>query len=107
MKRVFRNLGVLLMAPIMLTSCLGDGDTEETTLYSDVAITSFTLGTLNRDTHTTSSTTGNDTIIRTTLTGSDYKMTIDQLGHQIFNQTPLPQGTDIKHVICTVTSKNN
>ena len=107
MKRVFRNLGVLLVAPMLLASCLGDGDTEEITPHSDVAITSFTLGTLNRDTHTTSSTTGNDTIIRTTLTGSDYKMTIDQLGHQIYNQTSLPLGTDIKHVVCTVVSKNS
>lgn len=106
MKRVFRIFGALLMMPVILTSCLGDS-TEDTTLYSDMAITSFTLGTLNRYTQTTSSTTGNDTVIKTTLTGSDYKMTIDQLGHKIYNQTPLPVGVDVKHVICTVSAKNS
>ena len=106
MKRVFRIFGALLMMPVILTSCLGDS-TDDTTLYSDMAITSFTLGTLNRYTQTTSSTTGNDTVIKTTLTGSDYKMTIDQLGHKIYNQTPLPVGVDVKHVICTVSAKNS
>ena len=33
-------------------------------------------------------------------------MTIDQLGCRIFNQTELPMGTDIKHVLCTISTKN-
>ena len=89
-----------------LVSCLGDND-DDTTVYSDTAITQFTLGTLNRYTQTTSSKTGNDTIIKSTLTGSAYKMSIDQLSRRIYNNTDLPVGTDIQHVVCTITAKNS
>lgn len=89
----------------VLTSCLKDDD-EAGTAYSDTAVTYFTLGTLNRYTHTTSST-GSDSIIKTSVTGSDYKMTIDQLNHRIYNVQELPAGTDVKHVICTITTKNS
>ena len=90
----------------MLTSCLSSDDDEVTT-YGDMAITKFTLGTLNRYTQSVSSATGNDTLLKSTVTGSSYKMTIDQLGHQIYNYTELPVGTDVKHVLCTVTTKNS
>ena len=72
-----------------------------------MAITSFTLGSLNRYTYSTSSTTGNDTVIKTKLTGSAYPMTIDQMNCLIYNHDPLPIGTDTAHVVCTVTTKNN
>ena len=96
----------MLLASVVLTSCLGDNDSEGD-VYSDTAITAVTLGTLNRYTMTTSSKTGNDTIIKTSLTGSNYKITIDQLGQRIFNTDSLPLGTDLKHVtISTLTTKN-
>lgn len=99
-------LCVLFGVSFVLTSCLGDDDDELVT-YSDTAITQFTLGTLNRYTKTVSSTTGNDTIIKSTLTGTNYPMTIDQLGCRIYNQTPLPVGTDVAHVICSTVSTLN
>ncbi|MCR4809026.1 MAG: DUF6242 domain-containing protein [Prevotella sp.] len=99
------RLCALLAAMTVLSSCLKDSN-ESTTLYSDVAITQFTLGTLNRYTQTLSSTTGNDTIIKSTLNGSAYIMTIDHVGQRIYNATALPVGTDAKHVICSVTARN-
>ncbi|MBR1687811.1 MAG: hypothetical protein IJ710_04655 [Prevotella sp.] len=104
--RRFHRLCCLLSAAVLLTaSCISDKD-DETVLYNDMAITSFTLGTLNRYVHTTSST-GADSVYTETLTGSNYKMTIDQLQHRIFNSDSLPVGTDIAHVICTITTRNN
>lgn len=106
MKRIFRTLCGLVLASVALSSCLGDDDDKQTTTYSDVAITQFTLGSLNRYTTTKSAATGNDTVVKTVVTGSNYKMTIDQLGRRIFNQQKLPMGTDVKHVVCTIATKN-
>lgn len=105
MKRMFRMLGVLLSATALLTSCLGDSD--EATVYSDTAITEVTLGTLNRYTQGTSAMTGNDTIVKSTLTGSNYKMTIDQVAHTIYNRDSLPVGTDVAHVVLSTLSTKN
>lgn len=94
-------------ALLMLTSCLG-GDDTDTTVYSDTAITGITLGTLNRYAHSTSPDTGNDTIIKTTLTGSAYNMVIDQNAYRIYNQDLFPSGTDKAHVtISSVSTMNN
>lgn len=105
MTKIFKGICVLLTAMTMLTSCL-DSDDTTITLYNDTAITSFTLGTLNRYLHTTSST-GADSIYKETVTGSNYKFSIDQASHRIFNADSLPVGTDVEHVVCTVTSLNN
>ena len=107
MKNIFRTLCVLCGASFALTSCLSDDDVNTTT-YGDVAITQFTVGTLNRYTQSVSSSTGNDTIIKTTVTGTNYPMTIDQVGCAIYNRKLLPAGTDIAHVVCsTVSTKNS
>lgn len=103
MKKFFRTLCVLGGVSLALASCLGDDD-ESSETYSDIAITQVTLGTLNRYTQTTSTKTGNDTIIKSTVTGTSYPMTIDQLGGRIYNQKLLPVGTDVKHVILTTVS---
>ena len=100
-------LSVLLLAPAVVSSCLSTDDSDNGTSYADMAITSFTLGTMNRYQQKVSSTTGNDTIVKTTFTGSLYPMTIDHVGQRIYNQTELPLGTDAAHVICTIGTKNN
>lgn len=97
---------LLLILCLSMTACLGSDDDNQVTTYGDMAITSFTLGTIPRYTTSTSTTTGNDTTIRTTISGSAYPMTIDHLGCRIYNASPLPMGTDVKHVVCTVTAKN-
>lgn len=106
MKNTIGALCLLLAGLGLLSSCL-NSDESDVTLYEDTAITAVTLGTLNRYTYTYSSVTGNDTIIKTTLVGSAYKMTIDHIGRKIYNQTELPLGTDLEHVvISTLTTKN-
>ena len=105
MRRFFLCFCVLLTGAATLSSCLKDDD-EDYSGYTDVAITQFTLGTLNRYVHTTSTKTGKDTVVVNTVTGSNYKMTIDHLKQRIYNVTPLPVGTDPKHVVCTVSARN-
>lgn len=101
------SLCVVLVSAAALTSCLNDdNDSEEG--YSDTAVTAVTLGTLNRYTRGTSSSTGNDTVVKTTLTGSNYKLTIDHLGCRIYNADSLPVGTDLGHVtISAITTQND
>ena len=42
-----------------------------------------------------------------TLNGSQYKFKIDQVNHLIYNTDSLPTGTDVAHVVCTITSASN
>ncbi len=107
MKKILMTLCVLLGASTMLTGCLGSDSDTQVTSYSDMAITSITLGTLNRYTLSTSSTTGNDTIIKSTFSGSSYPVLIDQLDYRIYNKTELPVGTDLEHVTLTISTLNN
>ena len=81
MKRIFHVFCGLLAVILSLTSCLGSSDSDITT-YNDVAIKSFSLGKLNRYIHTTT-TSGADSVYKSTFTASSYKMNIDQLKHTI------------------------
>lgn len=103
MKQYFHALCMMLIASVLTTSCLGDD--EETALYSDTAITAITLGTLNRYIQTT--TDGVTSTTKVKVTGSSYVMNINQLTYEISNPVALPAGTDIAHVVCTVTTRNN
>ncbi len=105
MKHTLRMFSLLVTACLLLTACLGDDDDTQVAYTGDMAITAFTLGTIPRYTTGTTSA-GNDTLLRTTITGTVYPMTIDQLGARIYNEEPLPVGTDVKHVVCTVSTKN-
>lgn len=94
-----------LLVGISLTSCLKDNDVD-VTYYSDCAIQSFSLGTLNKYTKTVSSKTGNDTIVKTTVTGSLYRFSIDHENRTIYNVDSLPVGIDTLHVICNIAAVN-
>lgn len=100
------SLLFLAVAVSLLSSCLNSDDDSDYNYYKDTGISAFTLGTMNRYLHTTTSS-GADTVYKTTYTGSTYKMTIDHFGGRIFNTDSLPYGTDTKHVIATITSTNN
>ncbi len=98
MKQI-KAICILLAAIFTMASCVKDSD--ETILYDEAAITSFTLGTVNLYTV-------NDTAtVKTTYTGSAYKFVIDQLNHQIYNPDSLPYGTDAKHILCSISTINN
>ena len=91
----------MLMTLLVLVSCKSE-DEVATVLYNDAAITSFTLGTLNRYVSGTKS----------TLAGSAYAMQINQAtqadGRRLIENTDsLPIGTDVAHVVCSVSSLNN
>lgn len=95
----------LLSIVFLFASCLGDS--EETTVYpSDAVITSFALGTLKQYV-TTKAKDGSDSTYTKDVAGNTYKFYIDQVNHEIYNPDSLPYGTDVKHVLCNVTSKNS
>lgn len=99
MTKIFNVLCGLLLVIVMLTACKKNND-EDTVLYDDAAISSFTLGTLTQYTPGTSN-------VVATITGSDYKMVIDQINYRIENRDSLPLGTSLSSVTCTVTALNS
>ena len=105
MKRIFQVFCGLLVAALSLVSCLNSSD-DSTTYYSDMAIKTFTLGTLNRYLHTTTSD-GRDSIYKSTYTATAYKLNIDQLNHKIYSADSLLPNTDVSRVVCSVTTSNN
>ena len=124
MKRIFLPITLMLAGVMMLASCLGDdSDSSDIVYYGDGAITSFSLGTLNKyylyNNGDTIKKTTDGTDSTTTVDCSSVKMTIDQLAyakdkdgnltkcHPIFNTDSLPAGTDISKVVTTVNSKNS
>lgn len=108
MQKLLHTLLLLafISSSISLTSCLSGNDDDNSVHYSDCAISSFRLGTLNKYTKTVSSKTGNDTIIKTTVTGSEYRFTINQQTHEIYNVDSLPAGIDTLHVVCNINAFN-
>lgn len=106
MRRIARLFVILFSATVLATSCLSDDNATDVTFYSDTAITSFSLGTLNR-TMWTKSSTGEDSSYVSEVAGSTYKFYIDQLKREIYNPDSLPVRTDAAHVLCNVGSKNS
>ena len=106
MKITLRSVIVLLSALALTTSCL-DTDETEYTFYNDTAVTAFSLGTLNKYYLTKTKYTDKDSLVKESVTGSDYKFYIDQAGNRIYNNDSLPMGTDAAHVICTVSTMNS
>ena len=106
--KFFKISFILAMTIVLMASCL-KSDEDTVTLYNDAVITGFTLGTMNKYVNAT----------KTTYTGSTYSFSINQnvatntfkdvtcIGRSIYNNDSLPLGTDLKHVVCTVTTLNN
>lgn len=98
------------MTVLLTASCLKSGDDSSVTLYDDAVITDFTLGTLNKYVDGS----------KTTFSASSYIFNIDQsntgvhnfkdttiIGRCIYNNDSLPLGTDLKHVLSTITTLHN
>lgn len=101
------SIVVLLFAIIsLMTSCLSDKETT-LTYYDDAAITSFSLGTMNRTVNSVSSKTGKDTTYVIQFSGSSYTFTIDQSKGLIYNVDSLPEGTNTKKCLVTVGTRNS
>lgn len=105
MTKIIKGICGVLTVMFLLASCMKSND-NSSSLYNDTAITGFSLGTLNRYLHTKSST-GADSVYKVSVSGSDYKFSIDHLAHRIFNPDSLPVGTDVSKVLCTVSALNN
>lgn len=100
---------LLAMTVVLMGSCL-KSDSSETTLYNDAVITGFTLGTMTKYTNGT----------KGTYSGSSIFFNIDQadnglhtfkdttiIGRCIYNKDSLLLGTDLKHVVSTITTRSN
>lgn len=103
--RQIKTICLLLLTLIVAASCLNSSNDDASSLYSDAAITSFSLGTLTRYQHQKTDA-GNDTIIKTTVTGSSYDFSIDQINHRIYNADSLPTGTDVSKLVVTLSTYN-
>ena len=105
MKKYFKVICLLFLGALLTTSCLSS-DTEVTTVITsdDAVITSFTLGNLNQYGKTK---TGKDTLYRSAITGSNYKISIDQEKNEVYNVKLLPYKTDLSKVVCNVGTLNN
>lgn len=107
MKKLFSHIVIIMAAVLSLTSCLGDNSDNDTTYYTDTAISAFSLGTLNLINHTTAYDGVTDSTYTTTFSASDYTFDIDQYAQTINNTDSLPKGTDLEHVLATISTTNS
>ena len=107
MNKLFSHVVILIAAAFSLTSCLSDNDESETTYYTDTAISSFSLGTLNITYHTTASDGVTDSTYKSTFSASSYAFDIDQQKGTIANEDSLPVGTDAAHCLATINTVNS
>lgn len=104
MKKYLLSIASYILAITTLTSCLGEDDNF--TYYNDAAITSFSVGTLNRYMHKTKAD-GTDSIYKRTVNCSGYAFCIDHTNGLIWNTDSLPLGIDASKVLCKITTKNS
>ena len=102
MKKITSILTCLLSALLVslsLSSCFEDK--EEAVPTERCYIYEFTLGSVKRTLHTTSST-GADSVYTVTVAGNSCPMSIDQQRHIIENKDSLPYGSQVNAVLTTV-----
>lgn len=87
----------LLTAILLGLAACNKVDDTTVTLYDDAAITSFKLGNINRYVDG----------VKSTFSGSEFLFHIDQMTHTIYNTDSLPVGSDIKHVVFTMSTYNS
>ena len=102
MKKITYAFIACALVALVASACKSDDN--DIVYSSDCYIKSFVLGNIKRALHTTSST-GADSIYYTTLTGSAFKMAIDQLHGTITNVTPIPTGAQLNAILATITAQ--
>ena len=105
MNKYISALCALIIGTLSLTSCLNSGDDSDITYYNDTAITTFSLSTVNRYVHTTTSA-GKDSVYKKTLS-SPVTFNIDQYRRVIYNTDSLFADCDLSHVLVSIGAKNN
>lgn len=97
----------MVFALATTTSCIGDNDSDSNYIYyDDVAITSISMGTLNRSVTTKTKDGKSDSTYIAKITGSSYKFSIDQEKGEVWNMDSLPTNTDASKVVLSVSAKN-
>ncbi|MBR3110296.1 MAG: hypothetical protein IKH35_03835 [Prevotella sp.] len=105
MNKHISALLALIMGALMMTSCLKSDDTSEIIYNNDTAITAFSLTTVNRYIHTTSSS-GADSVYKKALS-TPVSFNIDQYNQTVYNSDSLLNDCDLKHVLISVSTKNS
>ena len=105
-KRYIYTLCMAWVTALALTSCLGDDETTDVSSYDDMAITAFSVSSVKRVIHTTTST-GTDSTYVTTVNSGLPVFSIDHYNQEIYNLTPLPANCDLTKVVVSITSKNS
>ena len=105
MNKHISALLALIMGALMMTSCLKSDDTSEIIYNNDTAITAFSLTTVNRYIHTTSSS-GADSVYKKALS-TPVSFNIDQYNQTVYNTDSLLNDCDLKHVLISVSTKNS
>ena len=105
MKRYIHVFYAIMVSVILLSSCLSSADEGTAVVYDDTALTAFRLTTVNRYLHTTSKS-GKDSVYKKTLS-NPVVFNIDQTAYEIYNNDSLPYGSDVKHVLASITSKSS
>ena len=99
-KRMKKYLVLLLATiPFLISSCLSD---QEVVNDDYCYINSVSLGSIKRQVHMLDSA-GNDTVIRTSYTGSNYDMLINQKTLTIENKDSLLYGSLMEAVLVDIT----
>ena len=105
MNKHISALLALIMGALMMTSCLKSNDSSEIVYNNDTAITAFSLTTVNRYIHTTSSS-GADSVYKKALS-TPVSFNIDQYNQTVYNTDSLLNDCDLKHVLISVSTKNS
>ena len=105
-KKYIYTLCLAWVTALTLTSCLGGEETTDLSSYDDMAITAFSVSSVKRTLHKTSSK-GEDSTYVTTVNSSLPVFSIDQYQQKIYNLEPLPSGTDLTKVVVSITSKSS
>ena len=91
----------------MVSSCLGDNDSEST-YYDDTAITKVTIGKMKYYRYKKAKDGVTDSLYSGSVYGSEFPVAIDQYKGTIYTtKDSLPVGTDLSKVTITVSTLNN
>lgn len=96
--RLLHSLIILLLGGSILASCFDDTEVDYGT-YNDLAVTSAIFGTLPRTVYSISAISKKDTAYESTLSATNYMLTIDQLNNTIYNVDSLPYGIHPERII--------
>ena len=97
---MFRWLSMLLMLPFLASSCSDDSNLATSNDYC--YIRSVTLGAVKRRVELRDADGDVISVVNTTITGSNFAMTINQRDNTIENRDSLPYGCNLSAVLATI-----